>query len=140
MSTCETCGCRQDDLNDVMQFDHPVRVDEDGTVHDRLDGVYAPELRMETTSDGQILAQHEADYADQARRQGWELLTGWTRQHAYRGLVMHPSEYIGGALADHIRETPGTYVAVTVETDDDDEQAAGWAVARRIDELPLSTG
>lgn len=131
MKTCESCGCGQDDLNDAMQFDHPVRVDENGTVHDRLDGVYAPELLMATTSDGQILAQHEADYADQARRQGWELLTGWTGQDRYHGVVMHPSEFVGGRLERHIRETPGTYVVVEVRTDDDDEQPTGWAVAYR---------
>jgi hypothetical protein len=54
--------------------------------------------------------------------------------HGYHGIVMHSSEYIGGALETHIRETPGLWVAVTVETDDDDEQAAGWALAYRAED------
>lgn len=127
---CDSCGCGSD-LQDAMEFDHPVRVDPDGTLHDRLDGVYAPELIMGTDGDGQILAEHEADYKAEAARQGWELLEGFTGQHAYRGPVMHPSEYIGGRLADHIRETPGTYAVIAVETDDDDDEAAGWAIAFR---------
>lgn len=119
-------------LNDVMEFDHPVRIDPDGSVHDGLAGVYAPELVMETDDDGQILDQHEQDYIEQARRQGWELLTGWTGQYSYHGPVMHPSEFVGGALAGHIRETPGTYVVITVECGQD-SQPAGWAIARRIE-------
>lgn len=131
--TCEICGCGQDDLNDVMEFDHPVMVDENGVVHDHLPGVYAPELIMATDGDGQILDEHEADFIEQAKRQGWQLLSGWTGQHGYRGVVMHPSEFVGGALADHIRETPGTYVVVSVECDDDTghDIPAGWAVAYR---------
>lgn len=132
---CPHCGCetRQDirPLNEIMDFDHPVLVGPGGTITDKLPGVYAPELHMETDDDGQILDEHEQDYVEQARRQGWELLTGWTGQYSYHGPVMHPSEFVGGALADHIRETPGIYVVVTVETDDDSEDAAGWAVAYR---------
>lgn len=122
-----------DELNDLMDIDHVISVDGDGIVTD-ASGVYAPELLMPVTSDGQILAQHEADYTDQARRQGWQLLSGWTGQSGYRGPVMHSSEYVGGGLARHILETPGQYVVTTVETDDDDEQAAGWVVLFR--ELP----
>lgn len=133
--SCPHCGCetRQDirPLNEIMDFDHPVLVGPGGTITDKLPGVYAPELHMETDDDGQILDEHEQDYVEQARRQGWELLTGWTGQYSYHGPVMHPSEFVGGALADHIRETPGIYVVVTVETDDDSEDAAGWAVAYR---------
>jgi hypothetical protein len=126
---CDHCGCGRD-LNEIMEFDHPVQIGPDGEVTEIGPGVYAPELLMETDEDGQILDEHEADYIEQARRQGWELLTGWTGQHAYHGPVMHPSEFVGGALSDHIRETPGTYVVITVETDDS-EDAAGWAVAYR---------
>jgi hypothetical protein len=42
---------------------------------------------------------------------------------------MHPSEYVGGGLEDHIRETPGTYVAIVVRCSDGED--AGWAVAYR---------
>lgn len=61
----------------------------------------------------------------------WSLLTGWTGQSGYRGVVMHASEYVGGALAGHITENPGLYVVISVETDDDSEDAAGWAIAYR---------
>jgi hypothetical protein len=131
---CKHCGCETDrrPLDEIMEFDHPVRVGEDGSVCDGLEGVYAPELVMETDDDGQILDQHEQDYIDQARRQGWELLTGWTGQYSYHGPIMHASEFVGGALADHISETPGTYVVISVECGQD-SQPAGWAVARKID-------
>ncbi|HYK70397.1 MAG TPA: hypothetical protein VEV45_20805 [Streptosporangiaceae bacterium] len=126
-------------LNDIMDFDHPVTVHAGGAISSAKPGVYAPELIMETTSDGQILAQHETDFEDQARRQGWELLKGWTGQYGYAGLIMHPSEFVGGALEDHIRETPGTYVVIAVECLDDGDREnptdpCGWAVARRIEE------
>ena len=130
MGRCTVCGCGQD-LKDAMDFDHPVRIDADGMVHDRVDGVWAPELMMGTDGDGSVLAEHEAEYVADAERQGWQLLTGWTGQYGYHGVVMHPSEFVGGRLADHIRETPGIYVVISVETDDDDEDAAGWAVAHR---------
>ena len=119
-------------LNEIMDFDHPVLIGPDGSVHDGLEGVYAPDLVMETDDDGQILDQHERDYITAARNQGWELLSGWTGQHLYRGPVMHASEFVGGALADHISETPGTYVVFTVECDQD-SGPAGWAVARKIE-------
>lgn len=133
MASCDHCGCGSGrELNEIMDFDHPVLIGPDGSVHDGLEGVYAPELVMETDDDGQILDQHEQDYIEQARSQGWELLTGWTGQYGYRGPVMHPSEFVGGALADHIRETPGTYVVIAVECDQD-SNPAGWAVARKIE-------
>jgi hypothetical protein len=34
-------------------------------------------------------------------------------------------------VADYILETPGLYVAIAVETADDSEDAAGWAIAYR---------
>jgi hypothetical protein len=116
-------------LNGVMEFDHVIRV-KDGSRVAEPEGIHAPELYMSTADDGQILDEHERDYREQAERQGWQLLTGWTGQHGYRGLVMHPSEYVGGNLAEHILGRPGDYVAVTVETDDG-QGLAGWAIAYR---------
>jgi hypothetical protein len=118
-------------LNEIMDFDSPIRVEADGTITETVPGVYAPELYMSVDEDGQILDSGEADYIAEAKRQGWQLLAGWTGQHGYRGPVMHASEYIGGALETHIRTTPGIYVVISVETDDDDENAAGWAIAYR---------
>jgi hypothetical protein len=124
-------------LNDMMQIDHVVRVHSDGTVTDAT-GVYAPELTMDSADDYQILAEHEQDYAAQAERQGWDLMRGYTGQYGYRGVIMHPSEYIGGGLERDILARPGLYVAITVEmlpAGDGDEsespEPAGWAVARR---------
>lgn len=125
--SCTNCGCDQP-LNDLMDIDHVITVDEGGHVTEPQ-GIYAPELEMEVDGDGQILDGHEAAYKAEAARQGWELLEGFTGQHAYRGPVMHPSEYVGGGLEDHIRETPGTYVAIVVRCSDGED--AGWAVAYR---------
>ena len=120
-----------DSLNDEMDFDHPVTVGPDGTVRDADRGIYAPELIMFTDEDGQAEPGSDEELQRQARASGWELLTGWTGQHAYRGPVMHPSEFVGGRLAEHIIATPGTYVVTAVETDDGDDEPAGWAIAYR---------
>jgi hypothetical protein len=125
--TCKNCGCSQP-LNDIMEPDHVIAVDEDGHITEPS-GIYAPELEMGTDGDGQILDEHEAAYKADAARQGWQILEGFTGQHAYRGPVMHPSEFVGGGLEDHIRETPGSYAVVIVRCDDGED--AGWAVAYR---------
>lgn len=118
-------------LNDLMQIDHVVRVREGGAIDDDVIGVWAPEFSVSTDEDGQILADHERDMIADVERQGWTLLRGWTRQYmAGNTPTMHESEYIGGALEEHIRETPGLYCAVAVETGPDDN-APGWAVAYR---------
>jgi hypothetical protein len=62
------------------------------------------------------------------------LLDGFSGQYGYSGPIMHPSEFIGGGMERHIRETPGLYVAVVVtdlDVDDGDDDAVGWAVAYR---------
>lgn len=125
-------------LEDIMEIDHVIRVNPDGTITESVPGVYAPDLLMATADDdcGSILAGHEADYIAQAERQGWCLERGWTGQYGYSGLAMHPSEYIGGDLEEHILKTPGLWVAITIETDrsvgdDDPDEPVGWAVAYR---------
>jgi hypothetical protein len=119
------------ELDDIMEFDHVIRVNPDGTITEPVPGVYAPDLLMSVDEDGQILDAHEREFIAAAEAQGWTLERGWTGQDRYAGVVMHASESIGGGLETHIRETPGLWVAITVETDDDDENAAGWAVAYR---------
>lgn len=115
-------------LNGIMEIDHVVRVNDDGTVSDQPD-IYAPELHDGTVSDG------------------WTLMDGYSAQYGYSGPVMHASEYIGGRLAADILATPGVYVAVanyaTTPDDADDADDAtdpddeapddidGWAVARK---------
>lgn len=118
------------DLNAKMEVDHVIRVREGGIVDD-APGIHAPEVYVDTDSDGQILNEHERSMIDTVRASGWELLTGWTRQYGYNGPVMHSSEFVGGNLAEHILGTPGLYCVVSVETLDDSENAAGWAVAFR---------
>jgi hypothetical protein len=119
-----------DNLNDVMSFEHVVQVLPGGAVED-AHGVRAPEVYVGTDADGQISNADETAMVAQLRAAGWELLTGWTSQYSYNGPIMHACESIGGDMADRILSTPGTYVAVTVETLDDDEEPAGWVVAYR---------
>jgi len=103
-----------DTLNDMMEFDHVIRVHADGTVTDEP-GVYAPDL-------------HDDDEPI-----GWTLLDGYSGQYGYSGPIMHASEYIGGGLARDILATPGVYVAL-VNYLSDDEEPEGWAVARKDDD------
>lgn len=110
-------------LSYVMDFDHPVRVNADGSVTDDLDGVHAPSLY------GEALDSRE-----------WELIGGYSGQYNYSGPIMHPSEFIGGALARDILAEPGVYVALVSYCDHSDpdlcpdgdegcDSADGWAIA-----------
>ena len=121
------------ELDDIMSLDHVIRVETDGTITEPVPGVYAPELLMSTADDDchSILDDHEKAYIEDARRQGWEILDGFSGQDRYTGPIMHTSECIGGYLEDHIRSTPGLWVAVSVEIDGDPEHPAGWAVLHR---------
>lgn len=124
-------------LNEIMEFDRVIMAAEDGTITEPVDvNVYAD---LNVTNDG----TDEFDISE-----GWELLKGFTGQYSYNGPVMHPSEFIGGGLERHIRETPGYYVALVVEgrcdydgttvcTEDSgcDCEPAGWAIAYK----PLET-
>jgi hypothetical protein len=117
-------------LNDQMQVDHVIRINPHGEVDEgNVQGVYAPELHVGCDEDGQVLPEHDRQLIEDAGAQGWTLLAGWTGQSGYNGPVMHPSEFVGGQLEDHIRETPGLYVAVVIDTED--EKPAGWAIAYR---------
>lgn len=109
----------RNDLNDVMSFDHVVEVHADGTVTDRPD-IYAPESFDDDR--GGI------DFAGDKR---WTALDGYSGQQSYSGPIMHPSEYIGGSLADDILSEPGVYVAVVVtDLSSEDAEPSGWAVLR----------
>lgn len=113
-------------LQDTAEIGHVFTVTDDGRVIDGPRGVYAPEVYHSDTDDIEV-------YGD-----GWEPLTGYTGQYGYRGAVMHPSEYLGGRLAEDILSTPGTYVVTVVDTppDDDDSgpELVGWAVLRRAEQ------
>ena len=118
-----------DKLNAVMEFDHVVTVNEDGTVSDGPAGVYAPDL-----------LDHEV--SDPTR---WAPFGNYTSQQG-GGWLMHNCESIGGQMARDILAEPGTYVAVVAywspdENDDHaDEEGAipeGWAVFRLIEPAPI---
>lgn len=112
-------------LNDLMEFDHPVYVNADGTVIDPHCPLYAPEL----------FGVNDSELQAQARSARWAgLLTGYTCQYGYSGPVMHPSEYVGGGLERDILANPGWYVVTAVADDDDDLKPYGWAIAYLPDE------
>lgn len=98
---------RIEDLNGTMAFDHVIRVGEDGRITEPSD-VRSPEGAYVHTEGA------EPDL-DQGVDGKWSMLRGWTRQYSYNGPVMHNSEFIGGNLAEHIRETPGYYVVLAVD-------------------------
>lgn len=123
-------------LNDQMDFDHVIRITDDGTVAD-APGEYAPEVVVECADDdaGSITAEAEAEMVRNVERQGWELMTGYTSQYGYRGPIMHASEHVGGDLERDIRATPGLYVVVEpIGMYTSEEQAIGWVVARKADQ------
>ena len=136
------------DLNGLMTIDHVVHVHSDGRVTDNdTQGIYAPEITCDYSgpfAEAQIMGEHIAAMVESVKAQGWTLETGWSGAYLTRGddPIMHASEFIGGALAEHIRETPGYWVALTVELhpgEDDPEyndgngesDAAGWVVAHK---------
>lgn len=103
-------------LDRQVEFDLPFRVDEVGNVEVAGD-VYAPDVfhdeQHSMTIDG-------IPYRDSEE---WEALTGWTGQHGYNGPVMHQSEFLGGGLAQHVLDTPGVYVVVAVEVEEEWREA-----------------
>lgn len=117
-------------LNAVMEFDRVVQVHSDGSVTNGPSNAYAPEVYW-----------HTANRIEQG--DGWELMNGYSGQQSYRGPVMHPSEFIGGSMADDILSTPGLYVAVVVKDLDnateDETSEVGWAVAYRAHHVVTST-
>lgn len=127
-----------ENLNSVMEFDHVIRVNADGTVTDRVeDAPYFDEaLRCYLTDPETWLWETEVNLPE-----GWHLMNGYSGQHGYSGPEMHVSEFIGGRMARDILETPGDYVALVVESDCGyteefcseesgcDCEPAGWVVA-----------
>lgn len=111
----------EENLNNVMEFDHVVRVNDDGTVAYEKD-VYAPTL-----------------LDDELDSSAWEFFTtGYSIQYKYSGPIMHPSEYIGGILAEDILANPGVYVSVIAycspdENEEDGDDVSGWAIVRLIE-------
>lgn len=110
------------ELNAVMDFDHVIRVDDDGNVHDDVTGIYAPDVRHEYPDGDGI------DISDDS----WSLMNGYSGQDRYSGPIMHASEFIGGGMQTDILASPGYYAAVVVyDNDEGDDNVSGWAVARK---------
>ena len=138
-----------DNLDRVMEYDHVIRVRTDLAVED-VDYVHAPESRIGTDDDGQVLQAHEAEWRDGLESQGWSVMNGYSGQWSYRGPIMHTSEYVGGRMAQDILAEPGFYVKVRVEIlprgeeegdadeGDADEEPAGWAVLYREMSMSLA--
>ena len=105
-------------LNDLMEFDHVVRVNDDGTVTD--------DLPNERAYWAPTLCDDELDSAE------WSLMDGYSGQYRYSGPIMHASEFIGGQMERDILAQPGLYVTL-VNYFSDDTEPEGWAVAYRED-------
>jgi len=128
-----------DNLNNVMDFYHVIRVHADGTVTDSPESPYLDEAVRSV-----LVNADTWEWEDEINLpEGWTLLSGFTGQYSYNGPVMHVSEYIGGGLARYILETPGDYVALPMESDCGytqefcseesgcDCEPAGWVVATK---------
>ena len=106
-------------LNRAIEFDCPFEVHDDGTVTS-AHGLYAPGVYYleDTNNNGDVEIEDDR----------WYPLYGYSSQYMYRGPIMHPSEYVGGRMAQEMLDNPGIYVvpAVTCFTDDDDDDIAGW--------------
>lgn len=112
-------------LSDVMEFDHVIRVNGDGTVTEP-NGISEPDV-------------YWSNGTHNLEGDGWSLMNGYSGQDRYAGPVMHSSEFIGGRMADDILSTPGYYVAMVVDAIDCDDHDSpddcdcdrnvGWAVA-----------
>lgn len=117
-----------------FELDHVLTVHPGGRVEEAR-GLHTDELGfIGTDEDGQILDEHEDGWVRDLNERGWEPVTGCSGQYGYAGPIMHPSEFLGGSMAERLAMTPGTYAVVMVEADEDGERdACGWALLRRID-------
>lgn len=136
----ESKAVTEENLNSVMEFDHVIRVNADGTVTDRVEGApyFDEALRCYLVNADTWEWEEEINLPE-----GWTLMGGYSAQDRYSGPIMHVSEYIGGRMARDILETPGDYVALAMESDCGytqehcseetgcDCEPAGWAVAHK---------
>lgn len=128
-----------ENLNEVMDFGRVIEVKADGTVE------FRNEFHSEMFDVTSYLRDAETwDWETEiSLPEGWSLMNGYSGQQGYRGPEMHTSEFIGGGMARDILETPGLYVALTVESDCGykldtcdpevgcDCQPDGWVVATK---------
>jgi len=114
------------DLNKIVEFDSAFRVDEEGNVI-CADGIYAPDVYVVTDKDGQIIGGAHIS------GEGWTFVYGYSQQDSYGGPIMHPSEFLGGRMAQDVLDAPGVYVLCEVIDPDDCEDLIGWVLLERKD-------
>lgn len=117
------------DVGDLMDFDHVIRVNEDGTVSHNIQDVHAPSLLDDALDSPE-----------------WKLFDGHSGQYGYSGPIMHNSEFIGVGLGTVILSEPGYYVTLVsnystcpdceggseqVISDCLFDHVEGWAIAHR---------
>lgn len=107
----------------AVDFDHPFRIVA-GEIEDVSDA-YAPNVWNSDTNDVDV---ESTEYG-----RTWETIRGFTQQYSYRGSVMHSSEQIGAAIAEHLVTMGDDHVfAVVAVTDPDNlESLVGWTIAYR---------
>lgn len=109
-------------LDSLLSESNVIRVNEDGTVSDVEPNVYGPDVYVTYDDDGKEHVTCEGN---------WDMERGWTQQYLYNGPMMHPSEYVGGKIADHILETPGLWCVVVPYDLDSGDLAEGWVLCHR---------
>jgi len=112
------------DLNLIAEFDLAFRVDEEGNVT-CADGIYSPDVYVVTDEEGQIIGDAHIS------GEGWTFVNGYSGQDSYAGPIMHPSEFLGGKMAQDVLDSPGVYVVVGVIDPDDTEDLIGWVLLER---------
>lgn len=112
----------RDSLNDAIDFDSPFVLDvrdqsrPDRVTLSRADGICAPTVEL---CRDRLLIDDMEDHPD------WTPVSGHSGQYGYSGPIMHPSECLGGGMADALlldaTLAPATYVATIVEVWECDE-------------------
>jgi hypothetical protein len=123
-----------EDLQQIVDFDHPFTVLDTGALVDTVDP--RPHVPHVTHCEHGHDVELDGQCGPVSRE--WSALTGYTGQWSYNGAVMHTREYLGGRLAEDILAEPGVYVVTTCEvwgTDEDPEpEPAGWVVLKLRDD------
>lgn len=110
-------------IDDETEFSSPFSIDENGSVVNTADNVYAPDVFLR--QDGGLEIDDDVDNDD------WEAVSGFSGQQDYRGPCMHASEVMSGSgMEQHIRTNPGTYVLEIpmCDADDDDFEENGETI------------
>lgn len=137
MSTRTPVPVTRETLNDLVEFDVPFRIipSNEGPL---LIGSNAIGIIPDcvTLMQGSLQLLIDFDHPDHS---SWEPISGFSGQYSYSGPVMHPSEFLGGGMADYVLdvETSTVYVVMEVFAEDDEgvafDDPAGWILLRLRD-------